>query len=331
MQYYNIFTDTLTSVASPDLVPIGIPTSNGVNSSFKDGIQFAWDSTSISIFKTCPYKYKLVMIDGWNAKIIPPPLAFGIYMHVVFQTWHRLDADPDISKDEALLRCVKLAGMLGEKLPNGDNARLKEQLVRATVWYLEQFWDDQAKTVILSNGKPAVEYSFTLPFFKQDSLDTYLCGHIDRFAKWQGRVLAQDYKTTKYGLDQRFISKFKPHTQFPLYIAASHIIAAKTQEVPATDGILLDAIQLGVNFNRFMRYIVPYSPEEIQEYLKGLKYWIKQAMTTSQDGYFPMNEESCEKYGGCQFKDICSKPKARHEQYLKGHFTCRTWDPLRER
>lgn len=332
MQYYDIINDTITPTGDGNnfLVPLGIEQSTAPNTAIKDGAQFAWDSTSIGLFKTCPYKYKLTIIDGWHHKVVPPALAYGIFIHRLFQAWHQLIA-LDIPKETALLNCVKLAGLLGEHLPAGDTARQKEQLIRAAVWYFEQFWDDPAETVILSNGKPAVEYSFTLPFFKYLDQQVYLCGHIDRFAKWQGRVLAADYKTTKYGLDNKFFNKFKPSTQFPLYIAASHIIASETQELKATDGILLDGIQVGVNFNRYARYVVPYSPEEINHYLEGLQYWIKRAMDAGREGYFPPNEESCDKYGGCPFRDICNKPPVRHEAYIKGHFVKRTWDPLKER
>ena len=330
MLYYDIFTDEVITEPTPESVPIGVEEYLGPNSSFKDGVQFAWDATSISIFKTCPYKYYLSQVVGWNHKLIPPPLAFGIYMHRILQTWHVLRAT-GLPQPDVLLRCIKLAGLLGEKLPNGDNARGKEQLVRATMWYFEQFWDDRTKTVILSSGKPAVEYSFTLPFFTHLDLDVYLCGHIDRLVQWDGRILAADYKTTKYQTDQKWLNSFKPTTQFPLYIAATQIIAAETQELPATDGILLDGIQLGVNFNRYIRYVIPYTPEEINDYLKGLTYWVKQAMNACDSGYFPQNEESCSKYGSCQFREICSKPQARRESYLKGHFRKTTWDPLRNR
>lgn len=313
------------------VIDIGIRHHEGPNKSFDGDVQFAWDNTSIGLFKTCPRKYYFSIIQGWQAKIMPPPLAFGIHFHRIIQLWHELLTAHEFPKEEALLRCVRLAGLLGEKLPSGDNTRGKEQLVRSIVWYLEQFWDDPAKTIILSDGSPAVEYSFRLPFFDYEGKQVLLCGHIDRFARWQGKALSGDYKTTKYALDTRYFQKFKPHTQFPLYTSVVHILAAETQDIPATDGILLDAVQLGVNFNRYHRHIISFSLEECEEYIKGLTYWIKRGMDACADGYFPANEESCDKYGGCAFREICSKAPAMRQHYLRGHFVQRTWDPLRER
>ena len=337
--HYNAIEDTVVeadpATSSFPLIAIARHEHNGPNSSFQEGIQFAWDSTSIGTYKACPRKYFYEIIKGYQSKLMPPALAYGIAIHLLFQTWHQLLA-AGVDKETALLNCVRLAGLLGEKLPAGDNARRKEQLIRACVWYLDQFWDDPAKTIMLSNGKAAVEYSFTLPLFEWKSsagtpMDVVLCGHIDRFVNWGGRVLAADYKTSKYQLDQKFFNNFKPITQFPIYVIAAHIIAAETQEVAATDGILLDGIQVGVNFNRYNRHIIPFSPEEINEYLEGLQYWISQAMSSCETGHFPMNEESCNKYAGCHFRDICNKPPARREAYLKGHYIQRTWDPLKSR
>lgn len=340
MIHYNTVEDTLVE-ANPEtssfpLIPLSRHEHSGPNTSFSDNIQFAWDNTSIGTYKTCPRKYYFEIVLGLQPKVMPPALAYGIAIHLIFQTWHQLVA-LKMNKNQALLNCVRLAGLLGEKLPAGDTTRGKEQLVRAVVWYIDQFWDDPAKTVILSNGKAAVEYSFTLPLFEWRSptsgkvLDVFLCGHIDRFAQWNGRVLAADYKTSKYQLDQKFFEKFKPVTQFPIYVTAAHLIAAETQELASTDGILLDGIQVGVNFNRYNRHIIPYNPEEIDEYIQGLQYWISQAMHSCETGYFPANEESCHQYAGCPFRDICAKPPARREAYLKGHFISRTWDPLRSR
>jgi hypothetical protein len=224
-----------------------------------------------------------------------------------------------------------LAGLLGESLHSGDNTRGKEQLLRSVIWYIEQFWEDSAKTVMLSNNKPAVEYSFTLPFFSHNGDQIYLCGHLDRLVTWQGKVLCADYKTSKYPLDSNFYEKFKPSGQFTLYAAATHIIADATQELPAADGVLLDAIQLGVNFNRYQRYIVPFSLEEIDEYLSGLRHWIIRLREAAEEGVFPANEESCGNYGGCVFRSICSHPPARREAYLKGHFKRSVWDCLQAR
>lgn len=300
------------------------------NTSFKDGVQFAWDSTSIGLFKTCPRKYYYSIVLGYEPRVMAPPLAFGIALHKVFETWHKLLAS-DAERHTALIETVRLAGLLGEKLPPGDTARTKESLVRSVVWYLEQFWEDKAVTVIQQNGKPVVEYNFQLPFMDYLGLEIIICGHLDRMVAWQGQVYISDYKTTKYQLDNRFFSQFKSSTQMPLYLTACHIIAERFADLPSAHGVIIDGIQLGVNFTRCARHVVEFSLEEINEYIVDLQYWIKQAMDACAKDYFPQNTESCQKYSGCQYLEICSKSPARRDLFLNGNFVRRVWNPLQPR
>lgn len=261
---------------------------------------------------------------------MPPALAFGIHLHTLLQTWHQL-TETGVDKHTSLIRVVKLAGLLGETLPPGDTARTKETLVRSIVWYLDQFWEDKAVTVKRAGGLPAVEYHFQLPFMLYNDQVVYVCGHIDRLVTWQNQVYVCDYKTTKYSLDGRFFDQFKPSTQMALYTTACHLIAHQTSDLPSAHGVIIDGVQLGVNFTRFARQIVPYSLEEIDEYIQDLKHWITQAMNACKAKVFPANEESCSKYSGCHFRDICSKPPARREIFLNGNYVKRVWNPLKPR
>lgn len=334
MKYYLPLVDKIvdeeTAKSYSLSVPIGLSSYTGPNSSIKDGIQFAWDNTSISLFKACPRKYQYTILEGYVSRVTPPPLAFGIHFHVLCQTWHQLQA-AGIDKETSLLRIVQLAGLLGETLPSGDTSRTKETLVRTIVWYLEQFWDDAAKTIVLSNGSAAVEYSFTIPLMEHKGHTVYMSGHLDRMVSWQGKIYVTDYKTTKYALDRKYFNKYKPSTQMTLYTAACHIIAGETQSLPSADGVVVDAIQLGVNFSRYARGVVEFNLEEVNEYLEALQYWIRQAMDACESGVFPANETACDMYGGCVFRDICRHPPARRHDYLRGAFKTQTWDPLRSR
>ena len=51
----------------------------------------------------------------------------------------------------------------GTPWQSDHNTKTRENLIRTIVWYIDQFGeDDSCQTVILSNGKPAVEHSFRL-------------------------------------------------------------------------------------------------------------------------------------------------------------------------
>ena len=331
MKYYHPLLNTISEDEADWSIPIERTYAEATeNTSFKDGVQFAFDSTSIGLWKACPRKYYYSIVLGYEPRVMASPLAFGIAFHTVMETWEKL-LSHQVDKYTAFTRVVRLAGLLGDRLPPGDNSRSKETLVRSVVWYLDNFWEDKAITVRLPSGKPAVEMHFKLPFMDYRGQEVFICGHIDRLAQWQGKVYVSDFKTTKYQLDNHFFSQFKPSTQLPLYLTACHIIAEDVQNFPSAHGVIIDGMQLGVNFTRCARSVVEFSLEEINEYIEDLQYWIKSAMDACKENYFPQNSESCQKYSGCHFLEICSKSPARRQAYLDGNFVKRVWSPLQPR
>jgi len=337
VRYYDTQADAVVDLAQPPTSGLCIPLEEksftGPNSSFVENTNYqtAWDSTSLGLLKACPRKYYYTIIQGYVSSVLPPPLAFGIHFHTCMETWYKLLVT-GMGKDEALLRLTRLAGLLGETIPQGDTARSKESLVRAVVWYLIQFWNDTAQVVTLSNGQPAVEYSFAFPFEKIQGIQTYICGHIDWIAKFQGGIYPLDYKTTKYQLDERFFAQFKPHAQFPNYLLAINVFANEGSSLPEpADGLVVDGIQLGVNFCRYRRQIISYSAEELEEYIHETAQWLELAFRFAEANHWPANETSCDKYGGCTFRNICQKPPQQRELYLKGQYVKKTWDPMRSR
>ena len=294
--------------------------------------QFAWDSTSLGELKTCPRKYNYAVRLGYTHKIMPPPLSFGIHYHTCMEVWHKLIITHKLPPEIAILRITRLAGLLGETISTGDTARTKETLVRSVLWYIDTFAKDPARTITLRNGTPAVEYSFTVPFVEVNGIQTYLCGHIDRVVQFQDGVYPTDYKTTKRQLDSRFFLQFKPNTQMLHYVLGCFILATEDTALPEPpDGIIIDALQLGVNYTRFQRQIVPYSPEEIEDYIVDTTQWLKLAAIFAEANHWPANEKSCDNYGGCMFREICRQKPQYREMALKANFVQRTWDPLKPR
>ena len=333
MKYYHPSLNAINESQSNWSIPLGFSEEEQAqteNTAFVNGVQHYWDSTSIGLFKTCGRKYNWAIVQGYVPRTMPPPLAFGIHLHTLLQTWHNL-VESGIDKNTAFMRVTRLAGLLGETLPEGDSARTKETLVRSIVWYLDVYYNDAAKTVRRADGKAAVEQHFMLPFLEHKGQTVYICGHLDRLVTWQGQTFCCDYKTTKYSLDGRFFEQYKPSIQMSLYVVASHLISQQNTDIPTAHGIIVDGIQLGTNYTRFARQIIPYSLEEVDEFIVNLQHWIIQAMDTSQAGIFLPNETACGNYSGCHFREICSKPPARRQVFLDGNFTKRIWDPTRER
>lgn len=309
-------------------------------------LQYAWDSVSLGALKDCPRRYQYSIIKGWRSKVTGIDLSFGLAYHHGLELYDRKMAE-GLSHDDALLFIVRDALISTIDWPKEeDSNKNRSTLLRSLIWYLEEFKDDNAKTVTLANGKPAVELSFTLPLdfgpranvpyldelgpvadFVSSQLQPQnyiLCGHIDRLVSFTGEVFVMDRKTTKTTISPSYFSNYDPDNQMTLYSLAGQII----WNAPVK-GVIIDAAQIAVGFTKFERGITWRTSGQLDEWLKDLKYWLGQAEQYAADDYYPMNDRSCRM---CQFKKICSKDPAVRETFLASDFdNSRPWNPLSRR
>lgn len=309
-----------------------------VNSSFAPDqrLQLAWDSTSMGALKTCPRLYKYSIVDGMVASLTNVHLIFGQLYHAALERYDHAKAT-GASHEAATIAAVRYAmtetwnDELNRPWASDDPNKNRFTLVRTIVWYLEQFAEDAIETIILANGKPAVELSFRVQIHYESPYGSpYLwCGHMDRVGRvpaFDNKVFVIDKKTTKTTITPNFFDKYTPDNQFSGYIFASQIAL----EQPAA-GLIVDVAQVAVTFSRFQRGLVTRDEGQIQEWLTDIGWWIKQAEGYAKADYWPMNDKSCDMYGGCTYRSICSKSPLQRDQWLKAGFAKRVWDPLQVR
>lgn len=332
--------------------------SEEVQSPFLQGtnIQFAWDSTSLGYLKTCPRLYYYQMIEGWSSHAESIHLRFGIEYHKALQ-------DYDIHKaagatHEAAVQwtihdtLVRTADFRPTEAEYGKAAKHKsrDNLIRTVVWYLDQFKDDPAKTHILQDGSPAVELSFRfelswgpqhqVPITEEELnkiLNTQegqavgqpylLCGHLDRVVNFNDDLYPMDRKTTTTTPGQYFFNQFEPNNQMSLYTLAAKVIL----EAPIR-GIIIDAAQIGIDFSRFHRGFTYRTEDQVQEWVDDLAYWLNLAEGYAVQNYWPQNDTACDKFGGCRFREICSKSPQVRDKFLASNFVKgEKWNPLKPR
>ena len=305
------------------------------NSSFSSKLprlQLGIDSTSLGEFKTCPRKYQLSIVLGYQPKAESVHLVFGILLHQAREQYDQLRMQA-FSHDEALDKVfdTALRATWNPKLnrPWISDHKLKNRLtlLRTIVWYLDALANnDPIETVKLPNGKAAVELSFRFASGYQSKLtgeDFILCGHLDRLGKFNDQYYIPDIKTTGSTISQNFFDGFTPDNQFSLYTLAS-----KTVFHFPVKGMIVDAVQVAGGFSRFQRQVIPRSDSQVDEWYGELKYWFGQLELCAETNIWPMNDKSCGQYGGCKFRGICSKPPAARQLWLDKDFERRVWDPL---
>jgi hypothetical protein len=79
---------------------------------------------------------------------------------------------------------------------------------------------------------------------------------------------------------------------------------------------------------RFTRPYVGYNSERLEEWKANVIHWAKRVDGEILDGQFPMNQTSCDKYGGCFYKPLCISPvKARSYLAMRDYKIGETWAP----
>lgn len=298
-------------------------------------MQLAWDSTSLGALKECSRKYYYSIVLGYVPRADSVHLVFGLLVHGASERYNHAKAS-GASHEQALCAAVRwaLVESWDAKLQRplavlDDKNKNRANLIRTVVWYFEQFAEDPLETLILSNGKPAVELSFDMDLGTRTASteeQLTLCGHMDRVAVMNGVPYVVDIKTTKNTLNSEFFHKYSPDNQFSTYTLAGKVAF----DIPLR-GLIVDAAQVAVSFSRFARGIVTRDEAQLEEFLRDTLLYVKHAEGYAKEGYWPMNDKSCSNYGGCPYREVCSKSPASRDKWLSMGFQKRVWDPLQRR
>ena len=333
-------------------------TSGPAQSPFLPGtnIRFAWDSTCLGALKTCPRLYQYQYVDFWGHTGESAHLRFGSEYHQALQDYDQSRAT-GIPHNDAVFDVVKAllirtADYAPDPLSKPGKYKSRAMLIRAVIWYLDAHRDDPAKTYIKADGKAAVELSFRFeldwgPGQKLDGphedgsfgpVQPYLlCGHLDSVKELNGSLFVMDHKTAMTTLGDYYFDQWSPSNQMTLYSVASKVIL----DAPVK-GVIINAAQLMLDFDktgepgaRFVRGLTYRTPDQLNEWLGDLRYWLDAAEHYATAGHFPMNDTACDKFGGCKFRSICSKSPQVREQFLRSDFVKLEekdqWNPLKSR
>lgn len=310
-------------------------------------IQYAWDSTSLSLLKDCPRKYQYIMLDGWATRDESIHLRFGIEYHTALQDYAIARAEGQRHEDaiHETVRALhnRVFAWTPDRTTRAGKYKNRETILGLVIDYLDHFGaDDPAETFILDDGKPAVELSFR---FELDwgpvsgvAIDAgsmgqpyLLSGHLDRVVNLNDDLYVMDRKTSIQSLGTYYFAQWSPSTQMTLYTLAGKIMLNSPIK-----GVIIDAAQVLLEKpNAFARGFAYRTDDQLTEWLDDLRYFLREAEDFATAGYWPQNDSACGKFGGCVFREVCSKSPHAREAYLKASFTKQApedrWNPLKAR
>lgn len=283
-----------------------------------DGRQWAWNHSSLEPAKACPRKYYYTVIEGWRSKSATDDIIFGTHYAKALEIYHKGRADDESHRDAT--EFAIFATLTETRAWQSEhNIKTRETLIRSIVWYLDQFENDPCKTVILSDGSPAVEMSFR---FQLDS-EVVLCGHMDRIVSYGTDYYVQDQKTTSATLGSYYFKRYNPSDQMSLYTIAAEVVWKQPVK-----GVMIDAAQIAVGFTRFERGFTFRTAAQSEKWLKDVRYWINRTWEAEAEGW-PLNDAACMMYGGCPFREVCSKDPSVQQHFLETLFERKPHNPLR--
>lgn len=318
--------------------------------SFRNGMQFAWNSSSISLATECLYKYKLSVIDGWGSPRPSVHLVFGGHYATALEHYHKhlaegktwaeavrlivhealinswvpehecercvgtgriFNADHEIEGAPICEKCEGTGVISGRPQDFDHNTKTRENLIRSIIWYCDHFRDDPMTVLRDATGAPLVEHTGV---FEVDDGILFTC-HLDSVVDYASHPYIRDQKTTGSTISPRYFEGYKPDIQMSMYTFMGKALF----NIPVK-GVIIDAAQIAVGFTRFERGFTFRTDSELAEWYDDTLYTIETARRATRENYFPRNTSSCGNYGGCPYRGACSRSPEVREQFLKADF-----------
>ena len=288
-------------------------------------MQKVWDSTSLGYLFECDRKYDQSILQGYRKDPEPPPFWFGKLIHRGIETMLKEQAK---GNKDYLTAAIKVILGEGWGYQSDDNRRTRMTLVRSLIWYDSHFTEDPMKIIRLSNGKVAAELSFmiALPITSPDGDPYMLSGHLDAVVEFMKQLWVLEHKHTVMDLSDNYFKQYTPNTQVSVYSLAAKVILKKPIQ-----GVIVNAMQVGVGYTRFLRRPIPRSKVVLDEWLNDVCFKIKMAEHNARANRWPLNDQSCNKFSGCVFREACAKGPQMRKVWLEDKFVRKYWNPLESR
>lgn len=315
-------------------------------------IRYAWDSTCLGALKTCPRLYQYLYVDFWSHPGESIHLRFGQEYHQALQDYDKSRAaginHNDSVHDVVRELLIHTADWNPDQDTKAGKYKNRRSLVQIVINYLDEHKDDPAQTYIMQDGTPAVELSFRFelewgPQMTEEDQRKFwgegvnpqpylLCGHLDRVVTFSDNLFVLDYKTTTSTPGPYWFDQWSPSNQMSLYSLAAQVILGSPVK-----GVMIDACQLLIEppHSKFVRGMTFRTPDQTEEWIADLRHWLSLAEAYATEGYFPMNDTACDKFGGCRFREVCSKSPQVRDKFLESDFTKldedSRWNPMKPR
>lgn len=301
-------------------------------------LQINIDASSLSS-AGCMLNFKRVAIDGYREKVSGSALIYGSAIHKFIDTMY------------------KTGGHLGKALAEGKEVFNKPKMSSSSTYLDDErhfvatcynTWhdfiakDEEFQTLMLPNGVPATEVTFSFPYYASPHLEVRLCGTIDRIGKIKNGVFAiRDFKTTsKYNVKE-YLDSYRLSRQLRFYVLALQLMAEREPDSMLGQigkqavGCVIDGIFLKAKASDNIYQSSPvfmFGEDTMSKFRLMLDLFIDRlSYAVKHDSFYPEGilNGSCKGEYKCKFAPVCGAPSQVHEVMLSNNFIQVNYNPLK--
>lgn len=271
-------------------------------------------------YMTCPFRMWSIMIDGYYQEGNSAKMVYGIAVHKYIDTMFKTRGHMGKAREAAIAAFNKPKSEDKKQLHMSDQNHML-----LTCYGLWEDWvlkDNQLDTVVLPDGLPATEVTFSIKkYYEDDFIQVDLEGTIDRLGKVKnGIYVVNDWKTTSTWDVRSYLSKYIMSGQLRFYILALKLMHEREPEsqlgqIGGTNvGACIDGIFIKPKAcdNQYARSDVFQFPDLV-EFRKALDQTIldtSRVVKEQREGKSPLKaglvNGTCEgRWGMCGFWNIC--------------------------
>lgn len=310
------------------------------------------NSSSLSLIQECMRKTKYSLLERWRAETEGAATLFGSAIHSALEVFYRGERvervlpkyehlellafghEPPPTNNDLIYRAVR--AFIAKAQPLASLPESDKRSIPNGIWILNEYFktyiDDPYVAYVDKDG-PFIERTFTHRFYEDAQVVIDIFGTIDFIFRNvnTGELLPGDHKTASFlnfgGAS--YFDRDKPNHQYTMYM-----LGAKRVYGIDAENFMVNVVEVkakpktkaakGVSFPRQLTKRTEEDFEELTEVILDASFRFRIALETN---IWPMGGvDACNKYGGCQYKQICASPKnMRHtilsNKYIKGDAT----------
>lgn len=289
------------------------------------------DNTSRVLFETCPRKY-FYRIKKHLVPLEPKSMApfFGAAIHRGLEELYRGGGQKEVMEAFA----TEYSKWWN---PQIDSERSIENGYIVLQNFLRRFppSEDYLKTSVIGS-KVGVEMGFSV-MIAGDFVpeEVVFSGRIDRIAMWEGELVIEDWKTSRYVGSGYLV--VKPNDQFTGYaFGASDILGVKVKTIFVTQiGTYVKkqrkeagkVVKLTEDDERvdLVRVTTTRTEEDYRDWKERLWRTAGSIMEAEKSGEWPIQPHSCPSFQGCEYLPLCSAQSDAREAIADTFYKREEW------